>query len=526
MQYGEQLASGDGDHLTSDLDRLAVHERYGGKDKVHAANGAGMSISHIGHSTISGSSSKPLYLRNILHVPHVNKHLLSVHKLVSDNDTFTEFHPHFFSLKDRATKAVLLQSRCRNGLYPVPSYKQSSLVSGPRALSSVRLSSDLWHTRLGHPSKNVVDSVLRVNKFACAPSTNSSVCDACQRAKVHQLPFRDSTHVTHAPLEIIHSDVWGPAIISVGGFKYYVSFLDDYSRFTWIYLLKHKSDVEQAFYTFQKHVERMLDAKIKTVQTDWGGEYRRLSRLFQKEGIAHRVSCPHTSQQNGKAERILRTLNDGVRTLLLHASMPPRWWAEALSTSTYLLNRRPCKPRLLTTPYELLHGHVPDFRHLRVFGCLCYPNIIAISPHKLAARSVACVFLGYPDERKGYRCYDPTTRRILFSRHVTFVESVFPFKTLPKSPDDQLDLISDPPASDHVDHDPPPAWPACPSPVSSHATSPPPFPFVRPVCTPRLPKPAKPHAPPSASRPPPSQRLFPDYVIHRNSSPSLIHRTR
>ena len=105
------------------------------------------------------------------------------------------------------------------------------------------------------------------------------------------------------PLELIHSDVWGPAVASSGGFKYYVSFVDDYSRFCWIYLLKHKSDVEHVFYAFQAHVERLLDTKIKAVQSDWGGEYHKLHRYFQTTGISHRVSCPHTSQQNGIVER-------------------------------------------------------------------------------------------------------------------------------------------------------------------------------------------------------------------------------
>ena len=125
----------------------------------------------------------------------------------------------------------------------MPSFNKSSVIyPGPRVLSVVKLSPELWHRRLGHPSKVVVESVFRSNKFACAPSLESSICDACQRAKVHQLPFRDSTHVTHEPLELIHSDVWGPAITSVGGFKYYVSFSDDLSRFTWIYLHKLKCD--------------------------------------------------------------------------------------------------------------------------------------------------------------------------------------------------------------------------------------------------------------------------------------------
>ena len=118
----------------------------------------------------------------------------------------------------------------------------------------------------------------------------------------------------------------------------------------------------------------------------------------------------------------------------------------------------------------MLHNRVPDFRYLRVFGCLCYPNLLATAPHKLSARSVACAFLGYPDERKGYRCYDPISHRIIFSRHVTFVESIFPFKTVPDSSPAEPDSTPDAPPIDHIDHG---AWhqhhpslPACTPPGS------------------------------------------------------------
>jgi histone deacetylase 1/2 len=248
------MDSGATDHLTSDLDRLHMNERYSGKDTVQVANGQGLHISHVGRSSLTGSS-KPLHLNHVLYVPRLSKNLLSVHKLAYDNDAFVEFHPFYFCVKDRATRRVLLRGDCHDGLYPVPSSTSSMLAAIRHGLSSVKVSTDRWHERLGHPSKSVVDLVLRTNKIACAPSSESSICDACQRAKVHQLPFHRSSHVTHSPLELIHSDVWGPAVTSVGGFKYYVSFLDDFSRFTWIYLLKRKSDVEPAFYSFQKHVE-------------------------------------------------------------------------------------------------------------------------------------------------------------------------------------------------------------------------------------------------------------------------------
>lgn len=120
-----------------------------------------------------------------------------------------------------------------------------------------------------------------------------------------------------------------------------------------------------------------------------------LTTPFSDNGIILRLSCPYTSQQNGKAERILRTLNDGVCALLLHAALPPAFWVEALQTSTFLLNRKPCKPRSLSTPFSLLFNTDPDYTLLRVFGCLCYPNTTSTSPNKLSPRSVACVFIGY-----------------------------------------------------------------------------------------------------------------------------------
>jgi hypothetical protein len=122
------------------------------------------------------------------------------------------------------------------------------------------------------------------------------VCDACLHAKPQQLPYSlSSTHST-APLELIYSDVWGPIVDSFGHKKYYVSFIDDFSRFTWIYLLHHKSEVFKFFQEFQCLVERMFNRKIIAMQTDWGGEYEWLNSFFGSIDISHHVSCPHTHQ--------------------------------------------------------------------------------------------------------------------------------------------------------------------------------------------------------------------------------------
>lgn len=118
------------------------------------------------------------------------------------------------------------------------------------------------------------------------------------QGKSHQLPYAVSTSVSSSPMDLIFSDVWGPAPTSVGRHSYYVSFIDDFSKFVWIYLLRNKYEVFQCCNDFQHLVERQFNRKIRAVQTDWGGggEYQALNSFFKRIGIAHHVSCPHAHQ--------------------------------------------------------------------------------------------------------------------------------------------------------------------------------------------------------------------------------------
>jgi hypothetical protein len=122
------------------------------------------------------------------------------------------------------------------------------------------------------------------------------VCDACQRAKSHHLPYPKSTSVSNHPLELIFSDVWVAAPESTGRYKYYASFSDDFSKFIRIYLIKFKSEFFKKFWEFQVLIERLFDRKIIAMQTDWGGEYEKLNSFFSQIGITHLVSCPHAYQ--------------------------------------------------------------------------------------------------------------------------------------------------------------------------------------------------------------------------------------
>ena len=121
-----------------------------------------------------------------------------------------------------------------------------------------------------------------------------------QFRKQTTLFFSPSTSQYHCPLDLIFTDVWGPSpICSQHGFKYYISFLDASSRYTWLYPMTKKSDAFNIFLQFQKYVERFFNSKIKSVQSNWGGEYCSISTFFQQCGIVHHVSYPHTHQQQG-----------------------------------------------------------------------------------------------------------------------------------------------------------------------------------------------------------------------------------
>jgi hypothetical protein len=250
------------------------------------------------------------------------------------------------------------------------------------------------------------------------------------KGRVIILAYPKSNSVSSKPFELVFSDVWGPAPTSVGRHDYYVSFIDDFSKFTWIYLLRHKSDVFSCFIDFQTMVERQFNHKILAVQSNWGGEYQSLNTFFKHLGIAHHVSRPHAHQQNGSAEHKQRHIVKVGLSLLAHASMPLKYWDEAFLTAVFLINRLPSRVIDNETPFQHLLNKTPDYNFLRTFGCVVWPNLRPYNSKKLEFRSKRCVFLGYSNLHKGFKCLDPSASYIYISRDVVFDETVFPFSTL------------------------------------------------------------------------------------------------
>jgi len=235
------LDSGATYHLTSDLNNLALHQLYTGGEEVMIADGTGMQISHTG-SALLPTPSRTLALRDVLCVPNVHKNLIYVYRMCNTNKVSVEFFPAHFQVKDLSTGVQLLQGRTRNELYewPISTVSPSSFYTAP--MSKTDLSS--WHSRLGNPALPVLKAA--VSKFSLPISLSSQKhlsCSDCSINKSHKLPFYSNTIVSHHPLEYLYTDFWSSPVISVDGYKYYLVIVDLFTRYTWLYPLKLKSQV-------------------------------------------------------------------------------------------------------------------------------------------------------------------------------------------------------------------------------------------------------------------------------------------
>jgi len=420
--------SGASSHIASNSGMVTLSPSSSFPSSIVVGNGATLPVMGTGYSTLPG----PFHLNNVLVAPNIIKNLLSVRQFTTDNLVSIEFDPLGISVKDLRSKNVLL--RC-NSSGPLYTLQLPSSSSGSCALVATP-SPTTWHRRLGHPGKAALQRLAQTSSIVCSKPDDDSICHACQLGRHVRLPFTSSLSRAIKFFDLIHCDLWTSPVISVSGFKYYLVIIDNCSHFVWTFPLRLKSDTFHVLSNFFAFVLTQFGCVIKAVQCDNGREFdNSASRaFFLAKGVSLRMSCPYTSQQNGKAERMIRTINNTTRTLLFQASMPSSYWADALATATHLINRLPTKTLHMSTPFFALHGTLPSYHDLRTFGCSCYPNLTATAPHKLAPQSTLCAFLGYSPDHKGYRCLDLTTNRVVISRHVVFDETTFPFSLRRPSP--------------------------------------------------------------------------------------------
>lgn len=366
---------------------------------------------------------------DVIHVPQLTTNLLSVSKMTQkglevhfDSETCTIFDKN---------SDVVATATAVNGVYELDIFSGSTNTNYAGTASAKEVTQELWHKRLAHLNSRS----MRLLKEGMAQGINYNevdfkTCVACLEGKQSRQSFpKQSFNRAKEKLELIHTDLCGPmSEQSLSGAKYLLTFIDDFSRMTFGYFLKAKSEVLEVFIKFKTLIENEFNLNIKCIRSDNGKEYvnNKFQAYLDQHGIRHQTTVPYCPQQNGVAERANRTIIEAARCMLQEAKLAKPFWAEAVNTAIYIKNKSPSKAIRGYTPEELWYGVKVDLSHLRVFGCMAYCLIPDETRKKLDAKSKRCIFVGYCPNTKGYRLVDPDNlRKCIKSRDVVFMEDVY-----------------------------------------------------------------------------------------------------
>ncbi|GJW35844.1 putative ribonuclease H-like domain-containing protein [Tanacetum coccineum] len=334
-----------------------------------------------------------------------------------------------FKLPDE--NQVLLRIPRQNNMY---SFNLENIVpSGGLACLIAKATideSNKWHRRLGHVNFKNLNKLVKGNLVRGLPSKifqNDHTCVACQKGKQHKASCKAKSvsSISHS-LQLLHMDLFGPTSVrSLNHKTYCLVITDDFSRFSWVFFLRTKDETSGILKDFIRQIENQLNQKVKTIRCDNGTEFKNkeVIEFCGSKGIKREYSNARTPQQNGVAERKNRTLIEAARTMLADSFLPNTFWAEAVSTACYVLNRVLVTKPHNKTPYELITGKIPIISYIRPFGC--HVTILNTIDHlgKFAGKSDEGFLVGYSLQSKAFRVYNLETKRVEENLHITFLEN-------------------------------------------------------------------------------------------------------
>jgi len=415
------LDSGASQHMTKDVSKLS-NISQDTSEHITTANDSKIPVSGKGSAIINTIVNKQNFSINVdevLYIPDLVTNLLSVNKICKKGNTVI-FKNDVCTIYNKNNQVIATATE-DNGLYKLQEFKEHSSF-----IANNENTFELWHRRLGHIN---YDTLKRMNnddygfKFE---NKEADRCITCIKGKQCRQPFPEGGSRAEEVLDLIHSDLCGPLETeSIGASRFYISFFDDKSSRIFVYFIQNKSQALDCFKKFKAMVENQTGRKIKKLRTDNGKEYvnHEFSRFLSQCGIQHETTNEYTPEQNGKAERANRTIMDKTRSMLLEANLHKKFWAEAVNTAVFLINRTPIKGLNYKSPMEIWHGERPNLQFLRVFGSKAMVHIPKVKRKKLDSKSVECIMVGYGFGKKGWRLYNPKTNRIIHSRDVIFLET-------------------------------------------------------------------------------------------------------
>lgn len=370
-------------------------------------------------------------LYQVYHVPDMIKNLVSLSSLLSTSDFHTKFDQTGCLITYLPDPACSIQAYLKEALYCLDmktSSAAAAYISSASQIGDVSQAA-LWHSRLAHVNESKLISLHKSGLYRhTLPSFSSlPLCDACARGKSKVSAYsKRSAYRAAVKLELVHTDLCGPiSAQSFGGTLYFMPFIDDYTRMSFVYFLHSKSQALEMFVIFLEMAERQSGNKLVKLRSDGGGELNShaLQEYCTNRGIVRQVTAPYSSSMNGVAEIRHQMLQYQARTMLLQAGLPIGYWAEAVNTANYILNMLPTSALQGQTPHELWTGHKPLLHHLCVFGAPAYAHIPESKrDSKFAARATKLILVGYMDDLRAYKLLHPQTHKATYSRSITVNE--------------------------------------------------------------------------------------------------------
>ena len=370
--------SGASSHMTNERNLLVNYREFQTPEKVGLGDGRTVNAVGIGNvhvnMTFKVSKPKKAVMYNVLYVPKLACNLFSV-RAAAVKGNFVKFGCTRCWIKNEKGELCgmgsLSDKLYRLDCKPLPAEHVSLALRARKSNGSMAPTSRSFEcTTSKRVSERELASGIKIPK-----ASKLSFCEGCIEGKMHRKSFKSSQS---RKMELIHSDVCGP--LSIGGSKYFVTFIDDYSRCCAVYFMKQKSEVFAKFKEFEAITTNTSGCGIVRLRTDNGGEYptKEFMDYLKSRGIQH--------EQNGVPERMNHRLMESARSMMAHAGVTNQYWAEAIATAAYLRNRAPTSViKEGKTPYERWYGKRPCISHLKVFGCIAYahiPSIHWIGNHK------------------------------------------------------------------------------------------------------------------------------------------------
>jgi hypothetical protein len=418
--------------MTRDQARLSSLNEKKTSYKVELGDKSTYLVERFGQASVKLKTGNNVHLSNVLYVPGLEKNLVSISCLEDRGNriAFVDGKMLSWHKDSNIEKARVIGTREGN-LYRLLEQNEEALVHDEFNPN------ELWHRRYAHINYQALSFLKKmVEGIPELQSTHKGICKGCALGKNIKKPFPSNNNRSKEILDLIHSNVCGPMPVkSLGGFLYYVIFIDDYSRKTWLYLLKTKDEVFNKFQEFKAEIENLTNKKIKTLRKDNGGEYtsKEFVAFCKSAGIRRELTVPHNPQQNGIAERKNRSIEETIKALLNDQGLSMFLWGEAAMTAIYVQNRSPHHILKGMTPEEAFSGKKPNVENLRIFGCFVYSHIPKDKRNKLEPSGKKGIFVGYSESSKAYRIYITEQHKIEVSRDMAFNEKMAFKKSIEKS---------------------------------------------------------------------------------------------